>query len=69
MHAVECSPAAAAWAAVNMQRVPHAAHVHLHLGSWLEPLAALEGRLAGVVSNPPYIPPADLPALQVPGSP
>ena len=66
VHAVENSPAAAAWAAVNMHRIPRATPVHLHLGTWLEPLAALEGRLAGVISNPPYIPPTHLAALQVP---
>lgn len=35
------------------------------VGSWFEPLRHLRGQLAGVVSNPPYIPAADMPTLQV----
>ena len=38
------------------------------VGSWFEPLQHLRGQLAGIVSNPPYIPAGDLPTLQVPGA-
>ena len=38
------------------------------LGSWFEPLQHLRGQLAGIVSNPPYIPAGDLPTLQVLGA-
>ena len=34
-------------------------------GSWFEPLEHLRGNLAGVLCNPPYIPSADVPLLQV----
>lgn len=33
-------------------------------GDWFSPLHSLQGQLGGVVSNPPYIPAADLPSLQ-----
>lgn len=33
-------------------------------GSWFEPLKDLEGKLVGLVSNPPYIPSDDIPGLQ-----
>lgn len=33
-------------------------------GSWFEPLKGLEGKLVGLVSNPPYIPSDDIPGLQ-----
>lgn len=38
------------------------------VGSWFEPLQHLRGQLAGIVSNPPYIPAGDLPTLQVLGA-
>ena len=38
--------------------------VEIRQGSWFEPLGDLMGKLAGVVSNPPYIPSRDLPGLQ-----
>lgn len=34
-------------------------------GSWFEPLEHLRSSLAGVLCNPPYIPSADIPLLQV----
>lgn len=33
-------------------------------GAWFKPITAWQGRLAGVVSNPPYIPSAIVPTLQ-----
>ncbi|EPS74211.1 hypothetical protein M569_00552, partial [Genlisea aurea] len=33
-------------------------------GSWFDPLIHLRGRLSGIVSNPPYIPSADMDGLQ-----
>lgn len=35
------------------------------MGSWFKPLQHLRGQLAGVVSNPPYIPAGDMSTLQV----
>jgi release factor glutamine methyltransferase len=51
MHATERSTAALRVAQANVDAlVP--GRVHLHPGSWLEPL---EGRFAVIVSNPPYV--------------
>ena len=33
-------------------------------GSWFEPLSEFEGRVAGLVSNPPYIPSGHIGGLQ-----
>lgn len=33
-------------------------------GSWFEPLIEFEGRVAGFVSNPPYIPSGHIKGLQ-----
>lgn len=51
IHATERSPAALRVAQTNVDElVP--GRVHLHAGSWLEPL---EGRFSVIVSNPPYV--------------
>lgn len=34
-------------------------------GSWFEPARLLRGQLGGIVSNPPYIPEAQMATLQV----
>lgn len=33
-------------------------------GSWFEPLKDLEGKVAGIISNPPYIPSENISGLQ-----
>ena len=38
--------------------------IDLREGSWFEPLKDMEGKLAGLVSNPPYIPSKDISGLQ-----
>jgi release factor glutamine methyltransferase len=38
--------------------------IEFRQGAWFEPLADLPGQLAGVVSNPPYIPTEMVPTLQ-----
>ncbi|KAG2490826.1 hypothetical protein HYH03_010747 [Edaphochlamys debaryana] len=43
---------------------PRQAHVRVVRGSWFEPLRHLRGRLGGVLSNPPYIPRAQMRGLQ-----
>ena len=59
VHATDCSDAALRVARVNVESlVPR--RVHLHLGSWFEPLA---GRFQVIVSNPPYVAAGD-PHLQ-----
>jgi release factor glutamine methyltransferase len=51
IHATERSPAALRIAGINAE-VHAPGRVHLHLGSWLEPL---EGCFKAIVSNPPYV--------------
>lgn len=68
IHAVDCSPEALAIAQRNIDRYreTHAlAHrLQLHQGEWFTPLTAVKGQLQGMLSNPPYIPTADLATLQ-----
>lgn len=63
--AVDLSPTPLAYAAFNAQRLGVGARLTPLLGSWYEPLAAAGvRRLAGVVSNPPYICSDDMAGLQ-----
>jgi len=62
------SPAALHYAGVNVARhgleSSGAGGVCLYRGSWFTPLpGALRGKLAGIVSNPPYIPTSELAGL------
>lgn len=64
--AVDLSPSALAHAAFNAARCGVAAHVRTLQGSWFEPLEGLglQGKLAGLLSNPPYIPAVQMRGLQ-----
>ncbi|NEP16637.1 MAG: peptide chain release factor N(5)-glutamine methyltransferase [Leptolyngbya sp. SIO4C1] len=62
--ATDISEAAIAIARANAQRNQLAHRIQFHQGSWFEPLSVFRGQLAGVVSNPPYIPRNLLPQLQ-----
>ncbi|KAI8465887.1 MAG: dynein heavy chain 7 [Monoraphidium minutum] len=63
--AVELSPVAAAYAAANAAACAPAGAVRVAPGSWWAPLRpALAGRLGGVLTNPPYIPRAQMGGLQ-----
>jgi release factor glutamine methyltransferase len=64
IHAVDLSPLALSVARQNAARLVPKAQIHFHLGEWLAPLAGLEHTLTGMISNPPYIPSAQLPTLQ-----
>ncbi len=70
IHAVDCSEVALGVAAENLRTVQDGAwqrRIQLHQGKWFEPLQPLfeSGlKLAGLVSNPPYIPTAMLNELQ-----
>ena len=65
VYAVDLSPTPLAYAAFNARRLGVGGRVAPLRGSWYEPLvAAGVRRLAGVVSNPPYIPAADMEGLQ-----
>ncbi|KAK7324299.1 hypothetical protein VNO77_27832 [Canavalia gladiata] len=62
--AIDLSPVAIAVAAYNVQRYCLQDKIELREGSWFEPLKDMEGKLAGLVSNPPYIPSKDMSGLQ-----
>ena len=53
--AVEQSPAAAALARENVQRIAPATPVEIREGNLLAPLVDREGRFRAIVSNPPYV--------------
>ena len=64
IHAVDRSQAALAIARENAHNLNLADRINFYLGNWWHPLAHLEGKVSGMVSNPPYIPTAELPSLQ-----
>ncbi len=65
MYAVDLSPAPLAYAAFNAQRLGVGGRLSALQGSWYAPLEAAGVRqLAGIVSNPPYIPSREMPGLQ-----
>lgn len=61
---VDVSAAALDLAAHNARDNDLGDRVTLRQGTWFEPLAPLRGQLAGMLSNPPYIPSALLETLQ-----
>ena len=61
--AVDVSDAALAIARHNAVENGLDDRIQFLSGSWFEPLAGWSGQLAGVVSNPPYIPSAFVPTL------
>lgn len=62
IYGTDVSPAALAVAATNIQQAQ--APIKLLQGYWWESLGGLEGQITGVVSNPPYIPQAEISNLQ-----
>lgn len=62
--ATDLSPVAVAVAAYNVQRYCLQDKIEIREGSWFEPLKDIEGKLAGLVSNPPYIPSKEISGLQ-----
>ncbi|MET4159660.1 peptide chain release factor N(5)-glutamine methyltransferase [Agromyces sp. PvR057] len=59
VHAVELSPEAAVWARRNIDEV--GVEVDLVVGDLADALPELDGTVSVVVSNPPYVPAAELP--------
>ncbi|KAL3503707.1 hypothetical protein ACH5RR_038156 [Cinchona calisaya] len=62
--ATDLSPIAVSVASYNVQRYSLQDKVQVKQGSWFEPLKEDEGKFAGIVSNPPYIPSEDIGGLQ-----
>jgi release factor glutamine methyltransferase len=56
VYAVDMSSTAVAYATANAAAHGLQETVRAVQGSWYEPLQHLQGRLGGIVSNPPYIP-------------
>jgi release factor glutamine methyltransferase len=56
IHAVDISAEALAIAQENATTYGFGDRITFHQGRWFEPIGALQGQLAGVISNPPYIP-------------
>jgi release factor glutamine methyltransferase len=63
VHAIDVSAAALAVAAENASRLGLRERVTFHLGDLLAPLRSALGALDLVVSNPPYVDPADAASL------
>jgi release factor glutamine methyltransferase len=63
LHAVDCSESALAIARQNARNYG-LERINFYHGSWWEPLTQLRGQFTGMVSNPPYIPTAQIPQLQ-----
>jgi release factor glutamine methyltransferase len=64
IHAVDRSVDALAVAQQNAQQLGLSDRIQFYQGDWFEPLTHLQGKLSGMVSNPPYIPSAMLSELQ-----
>ncbi|MFM1842598.1 MAG: protoporphyrinogen oxidase [Cyanobacteriota bacterium] len=64
IHAVDQSEAALAIARNNAGFNHLGDRIKFYRGHWWEPLAPLQGQIAGMVSNPPYISQAELTRLQ-----
>jgi release factor glutamine methyltransferase len=64
IHAVDLSAAALAIARKNAEQYGMGDRIQFYQGSWFETIPHLQGRLSGMVSNPPYIPSHEITELQ-----
>ena len=64
IHAVDQSREALNVAKQNAEAYEMSERIQFYEGSWWEPLEHLRGKVAGMISNPPYIPSRMLPDLQ-----
>ncbi len=64
IYAVDYSQEALSIAKINAAKLGFAERIKFYQGSWFEPLTELQGKLTGIVSNPPYIPNSIVPNLQ-----
>ncbi|VEP13533.1 Release factor glutamine methyltransferase [Hyella patelloides LEGE 07179] len=64
IHAVDISDDALKIARKNAKIADNEQQINFYQGSWWNPLQHLQGKVTGMISNPPYIPSAELPRLQ-----
>lgn len=64
IHGVDVSRVALGVAQHNARQLGLDEAIQFYEGEWLTPLGALKGKLDGIISNPPYIPSAEVPELQ-----
>lgn len=65
IYAIDKSSAALKIAAENAVNLGLSERIEFCQGSWWESIAHLEGKVSGMVSNPPYIPTKMIPELQI----
>ncbi|TRU21808.1 MAG: peptide chain release factor N(5)-glutamine methyltransferase [Microcystis aeruginosa Ma_MB_S_20031200_S102] len=65
IYAVDYSPTALAIAKENIINTGFADRIILKQGSWWTPLGKWKGQISGMLSNPPYIPSAEILDLQI----
>ncbi|ARI81045.1 peptide chain release factor N(5)-glutamine methyltransferase [Microcystis sp. LEGE 00066] len=65
IYAIDYSPTALAIAKENIIKTGFADRIILKQGSWWTPLEKWKGQISGMVSNPPYIPSAEILDLQI----
>ena len=64
IHAVDYSKEALKVAQENATQLNLNQNICFYHGSWWQPLEFLQGKVRGMVSNPPYIPTSQIPQLQ-----
>lgn len=66
IYAIDCSQAALEIAKINAAKNLSNQKINFHYGNWFEPLTHLnlENAIAGIISNPPYIPSIEVLNLQ-----
>jgi release factor glutamine methyltransferase len=65
IHAVDYSESALKIAQENAKNLGFSERIKFYQGSWWQPLNHLKGKIKAIVSNPPYIPTAQLENLQI----
>ena len=65
IYAIDYSPTALAIAQENIINTGFADRIILKQGSWWTPLGKWKGQISGMLSNPPYIPSAEILDLQI----
>jgi release factor glutamine methyltransferase len=64
IYAVDCSVEALEIAQINANRLDVADRIQFSYGNWWSSLGHLQGKVAGMLSNPPYIPSQEVLCLQ-----